>query len=128
MFHLDRPALKDGRQLHCCLYCGEWQYRIPRRMERKHKIEHSVENILKLAKTERKQEFAKLRTEGNYQSTIERMKHKNYNLTVTRKGKLPEQKYVPYLNCYGLFNPTTLDKHAKLCAGNSSDVNDKKVY
>lgn len=126
MFHLDRPALKDGRKLHCCLYCGEWQYRIPRHMERKHKSEQRVENILKLGKTERNQEFAKLRTEGDYQSNIERIKHKNYNLTVVRKGKLPEQKYVPCLNCYGLFNPKTLNKHAKLCAGNSSEVNGKK--
>ena len=86
MFHLDRPALKGGRKLHCCLYCGQWQYRIPRHKERKHKSEQRVENILKLGKTERNQEFAKLRTEGDYQSNIERIKHKNYNLTVVRKG------------------------------------------
>ena len=97
-------------------------------MERKHKSEQHVTNILKLRKAQRSQEFVKLRTEGDYQSNIERMRHKYYNLTAIRKGKISEQKCVPCLTCYGLFNPKTLSIHAKLRASNSSEANSKKVY
>ena len=118
-FILDRPALKDGRKLHCCLCRKDWQYGIPRHMERKHKNEPRLANIMKIqSKAKINKEYAKFR-KGDYASNIERLKDKNFNLTVVRNGKISKEKCVPCLNCLGLFNPKTLNKHSKHCAGES---------
>ena len=120
-FILDRPALKDGRKLHCCLYCKYWGYRIARHMERKRKNEPRVANIMKIqSKPKKNKEYAKLRKEGDYASNIKRLKDKNFNLTVVRNGKISKEKCVPCLNCLGHFNPKTLKKkNSKHCAGES---------
>ena len=96
-------------------------------MMRKHKHEPIVQNIMKMEAAQRNKEFKRLTREGDYSVNIEKMKQKNFNLTVVRKGKMPEDKYVPYVKCHGLFNPRTMNKHAKLCVSDSSELEKKTL-
>ena len=96
-------------------------------MMRKHKNEPIVQNIMKMEAAQRNKEFKRLTREGDYTVNIERMKQKNFNLTVVRKGKLTEDKYVPCVKCHGLFNPRTMNRHAKLCVADSSESEKKTL-
>ena len=96
-------------------------------MMRKNKHEPIVQNIIKMEAAPRNREFKRLAREGDYSVNVERMKQKNFNLTVVRKGKMPEDKYVPYVKCHGLFNPNTMNKHAKLCVADSSESEKKTL-
>ena len=95
-------------------------------MMRKHKNKPIVQNIMKMEAAQINREFKRWKRENDYTVNIERMKQKNFNLTVVRKGKLPEDKYVPCVKCHGLFNPRTMNKHAKLCVADSSE-SEKKI-
>ena len=94
---------------------------------RKHKNEPIVQNIMKMEAAQRNKEFKRLAREGDYTVNIERMKQKNFNLTVVMKGKLTEDKYVPCVKCHGLFNPSTMNRHAKLCVADSSESEKKTL-
>ena len=52
---------------------------------------------MKMEAAKRNREFKRLTREDDYTVNIERMKQKKFNPTVVRKGKFPEDKYVPYV-------------------------------
>lgn len=56
---------KDKRKMHCCLFCKEWLYRMPRHFKTKHKNESQIQNILELPKKEQIKQFTILRRKGD---------------------------------------------------------------
>ena len=70
---------------------------------------------MKMEAAQRNKEFKRLTREGDYTVNIERMKQKNFNLTVVRKGKLSGDKYVPCVKCHGLFNLRTEQTCKTMC-------------
>ena len=82
---------------------------------------------MKMEAAQKNKEFKRLTREGDYTVNIERMKQKNFNLAVVRKGKLSEDKFVPCVKCHGLLNPRTMNRHAKLCVADSSESEKKTL-
>ena len=93
---------------------------------RKQKHKPFVQNIMKMEAAQRNREFKQLTRQGDYSVDIERINKKKLNLKVVRKGKFPEDKYVPCAKYHCLFNRRTMNKHAKPCIPNSSE-SEKKI-
>ena len=45
------------------------------------------------------------------------LKEKNFNLIDVRNDEISKEKCLPCLDCFGSFNPKTLIKRSKHCAG-----------
>ena len=96
---------KEGRKIHCCYYCQEWIYRLPRHLKLKHKKEDNVVAILKLSRKQQNVEFAKLRWQGDFEANMKEVRHGDNLLAVVRKSRETTiTNYSPCLNCFGMYN------------------------
>ena len=109
---------KDGRKQHTCKYCQKKVFKIPRHLEDCHEDITEVAHALAYPQKskERRAAFAKIRREGDYEPSVERLKSKEKAFAV-RKGK-PDNELSPCPNCYGFFRAKFLYKHSKHCPAN----------
>ena len=109
---------KDGRKQHTCKYCQKVVFKIPRHLEDCHADIPDVAHALAYPQKskERRAALAKIRREGDYEISVERLKSKEKAFAV-RKGKL-DSELSPCPNCYGFFRAKFLYKHSKHCPAN----------
>lgn len=90
-------------------------FKIPRHLEDCHSETIEVARALAFptGSKERRAALAKIRREGDYEPSVNRLKEKDHAIPV-RKGK-QENELSPCPHCFGFFQPKFLYRHAKFC-------------
>ena len=98
---------KDGRKQHTCKFCKKRVFKIPRHLEDCHPDISEVVHALAYPQRskERRAVFAKIRQEGDYKPSVERLKSKDQAIAV-RKGKA-DNELLPCPNCYGFLGQSS---------------------
>ena len=118
-----KTVQKDGRKLHCCLFCKLWRFRIPEHMKSKHPKEDRVAKLMNLkAKVQRKEineGFKRLRLEGDMAANKESlMSGSGYAVVIRNSSKLDDvENYTPCVKCNGVFKSRVLNRHVLRCSG-----------
>ena len=82
----------------------------------KHKDDPEVKNALPLPKKEMMRKLTILERRGDFEANMKYASETGKFLTVVRKSKdLDVRKYIPCINCHGLFSRKNLAKHLKNC-------------
>ena len=118
---------KDGHKQHCCLFCGELKWKLPRHYEDKHSDQERVKEALsyKEGSKERKRIWTELRREGDFAISIDAYQQ-NLQPVCVRKTK-SEKEMLPCTVCKGWFVARHLSRH-KCFAKKNGSVKSARVF
>jgi len=99
-----------------CYYCGESQSHFARHLERRHKKELQVEELMTADKRSRSMRITHLRNLGNFKHNTKVMEEKSGVLIVAKrsKGRKPHE-YIPCTHCLAMYVECELWRHVKSC-------------
>ena len=99
-----------------CYYCGESHSHFARHLERRHKKELQVEELMTADKRSRSMRITHLRNLGNFKHNTKVMEEKSGVLIVAKrsKGRKPHE-YIPCTHCLAMYVECELWRHVKSC-------------
>jgi len=103
-------------KLQACYFCGEIQSHLARHLERRHKTEPQIVQLMEADKGSRAVRITHLRNLGNFKHNSQVMKEKKGQLIVAKrsKGRKPDE-YVPCTHCFAMYVESELWRHVKSC-------------
>ncbi|XP_060075700.1 uncharacterized protein LOC132555368 [Ylistrum balloti] len=128
--HVQTTHSFEGKQKwdkrHACKYCENLYPKIAMHLETVHSDEEDVARALALPKHsgERKDAWAQIRNEGNWEHNFEVLKSGKGTLIPKYREKedgKPISNYIPCTGCKALFSKKSLHEHRRLCKANSSN-------
>ena len=99
-----------------CYFCGEPQSHLVRHLQRRHKTEPQVVQLMAADTRSRATRIIYLRNLGNFSHNTKVMKEKSGKLIVAKrsKGRKPDE-YVPCTHCFAMYVESDLWRHIKSC-------------
>jgi len=99
-----------------CYFCGESQSHLARHLERRHKTEVQVAQLIAGDKGARAMRITHLRNLGNFKHNTKVMEEKSGVLIVAKrsKGRKPHE-YIPCTHCLAMYVECELWRHVKSC-------------
>ena len=124
-------AGKEDRKKHYCFICNKPIVKLKRHFLTQHKSERELIPLLNASNSKKeKEEFEKLKCQGNHMHNLEVMRQGEGEMVVKRRKTSPnfnQQNFVPCVKCRGWYSKKDLWRHKCVAQGTGKDIPRRQV-